>query len=858
MTGDQTEADWNGTDFGTGDPVFDLGGNQVLLSSKWDSGSGKGDYVFLIPKSAFDFTSPDQYLVVYMQMGTTSNSDPASTDGGFDEFGVLSVAEAPPSIHLEKVATPTEIFEGVPTDVTYTYTVTNTSPAGAADPLTLTSFVDDNGTADEGDDVNLLQGFVQGSDYGDFYTSGDDGDYFLESNEAWVFNYTKQDVVSDVVGSTIHNVAVVEAHDNENVSVSDDDDALVTVQNLPPAIELVKTASPTSIGEGEASDVTYTYTVTNTSEAGAADPLTLTSFVDDNGTADESDDVNLLTGFVQGSDYGDFYTSGDDGDYLLESNEAWVFNYTKNGVVANAGDTIHNVAVVEGQDDEGNSDSAEDDATVTFTDQLPEINLVKTADPTSIDEGTATDITYTYEVTNTSPAGAFDPLLLTSFVDDNGTADEGDDVNLLTGFVAGSDYGDFYTSGDDDENYLVDSDETWTFNYTRAGVLANSFDGSLINTAVVVGKDDEGNPDSAQDDAIVTVTNVLPAINIEKTVDANEDGIFHDNEEVQAFGDSVTYKYELTNTSPAGNNFDPLTIDNLTDDGGQFAGFDLVVNGVLQDGVSFSGDINTNNLLDVGETWTYTKTVDVNLNPGIHLLNTAVVTGADDEGSPVSDSDTADILAAVVGPGVRTPGFWSNLGKQFWDGIQGNETKVGPNFPIGELTYQVDSNNDGSLDNVKGLLIGDYDKDGITDPDEDTFFISLIDAHKIIDASQKDLQDGRFVLARDEIATWLNYLAGNPIGEATDENSPKTYLNEGIDWLQATSTGGSQNDTFDSWSEGGAAVKTSSPTWQVAITGNADSASEIHTQLDSYNNTGSTFDIVNGVKQFHMYASDAG
>jgi hypothetical protein len=304
----------------------------------------------------------------------------------------------------------------------------------------------------------------------------------------------------------------------------------------------------------------------------------------------------------------------------------------------------------------------------------------------------------------------------------------------------------------------------------------------------------------------------------------------------------------------------------LSDDQGQFAGFDLVVDGVLQDGVTLvkSGG-NQDALLETGETWTYTVTKNVVLNPGDNLINTATVSATDDDGSSVSDFDTAEVVAAVEGPGVRTPGFWGNLGLAWWDGITGNEGPKAnlPNFADGELTYTIDLDGNDATPEVEGLLIGDYNKNGEIDTGEDVFFISLDDAHKVIDASQKVLQDGRYVLERDMIATWLNFLAGNPIGEASDPLSPHHFLDEGIDWMQYTN--GPSTATFGDWG-GGPAVKTSSATWQAPVNdtsaANNDTtvaAAVIHEELDTYNNTGSTFYIdANNVKQFVMYASDGG
>ena len=60
-------------------------------------------------------------------------------------------------------------------------------------------------------------------------------------------------------------------------------------------------------------------------------------------------------------------------------------------------------------DDEGNAASGTANATVTYTNVTPAIAVVKTASPTSVPP-TGGNVTYTYQVTNTSAAGAFDPL----------------------------------------------------------------------------------------------------------------------------------------------------------------------------------------------------------------------------------------------------------------------------------------------------------------------------------------------------------------------------------------------------------------------------------------------------------------
>ncbi|MBA1144223.1 hypothetical protein, partial [Mesorhizobium neociceri] len=339
--------------------LYDLDGNAtdgdvtVQLSAGKDApaGSGKGDMFVYIPTSFFD-NATGNYVYLYSAFG-----DPSDSDGGFEEWGVITKAgvDNAPAVAIEKTVEPGEINEGEATTVTYTYKVTNTSADGAADPLTLTSLIDDNATpGDATDDINLLNGFVANSTHGTHYVSGDtDNDYLVDSNETWIFT-ADVNIAAHDAGSSIVNTVVVHAHDDDTTNdVTATDDATVTVTDVAPSIHVAKTADPTSIDEGSATDVTYTYEVTNTSAAGAFDPLTLTGLVDDNATpGDAADDIDLLDGFVAGSDHGTHYVSGDiDDDYLVDSDETWTFTATVGIDAQNAG-SIVNTVVVHGHDDD--------------------------------------------------------------------------------------------------------------------------------------------------------------------------------------------------------------------------------------------------------------------------------------------------------------------------------------------------------------------------------------------------------------------------------------------------------------------------------------------------------------------------
>ena len=197
-------------------------------------------------------------------------------------------------------------------------------------------------------------------------------------------------------------------------------------------------------------------------------------------------------------------------------------------------------------------------------------------------------------------------------------------------------------------------------------------------------------------------------------------------------------------------------------------------------------------------------------------------------------------------------------GGQFWDGISGNEKNAGHDcFPDGELLYQVDSNNNGSTDTNMGLLIGDYNLNGITDSlgadliagtaddvQEDTLFMSYADARFLINANNQQMNDGVVKIGRDVVATWLNYLAGNGIGDAGDTQSPHHFIDDAIDYLQifgdSAAGNGSLVETFDTYSSSHGGVKTGTSAWTSNYPGGDHSGSDIHSALDYYNNTGMT------------------
>ncbi|WP_296678923.1 hypothetical protein, partial [Novosphingobium sp.] len=413
-----------------------------------------------------------------------------------------------------------------------------------------------------------------------------------------------------------------------------------------------------------------------------------------------------------------------------------------------------------------------------------------------------------------------------------------------------------------------------------------------------------------------------PEINLTKFVLTDVSGVYvdaNDPDGPQASTSTTVYfKVSLENTGNTA-----LTAIHLTDS------VIHTVNGVVSapqvidyNDPAFNAwvDLDGDTMQDVGEEWTtldanHDGTLDtvtlavgssLNVYYSLNSLlgqheNTAVVTAtAVLGGASVGDNDDANYyVLAEDCVGVGTPGFWSNNGWVFWDGVSGNETKHAgqAGFADGELLYAIDLNKNGVIDNGEkidsngdgfvnlfakdgindgkpldnaggvGLLIGDYNRNGITDVGEDTIFISLANANSLINASNRNINggqaDGIWMLGRDVVATWLNFLANNQendgdptcIGGIANDGAiaPREAIDAAIDWLQqfasTTNSANSNTNMTTSFHDGNsqavfqfdAKIATSTGAWNTAATMGEDipySGSVLHSALDLYNNTG--------------------
>jgi uncharacterized repeat protein (TIGR01451 family) len=237
-----------------------------------------------------------------------------------------------------------------------------------------------------------------------------------------------------------------------------------------------------------------------------------------------------------------------------------------------------------------------------------------------------------------------------------------------------------------------------------------------------------------------------------------------------------------------------------------------------------------------------------------HTTITNTVTVAGPSGfvdSNTTNNSATDLDTMLSAPGCRTPGFWVNKNWQkFWDGVAGNEPSQSgtTNFATGDLFHSpyTSSQQPGKvLDSVTGtyqagVLIGDWNRNGLTDNGEQSIFYTTAEALKVLNSSQQpDKNDVRYTIARSLVASWLNYVAGNPVDTAaTNDVDARVLINRGITWLQTYTPDENRDGKGDgmlsklSSSISNTAMKASNTAWTTANTG----GNAIHTGLDNYNN----------------------
>jgi len=350
--------------------------------------------------------------------------------------------------------------------------------------------------------------------------------------------------------------------------------------------------------------------------------------------------------------------------------------------------------------------------------------------------------------------------------------------------------------------------------------------GQHTNTATTTGTfTDGGNRTTTKTDTdAANYFGFNPSINIDKVT--SNSSVQGDGLLIQQ-GSAIEWIYNVTNTGNVG-----LSNVSVTDNKGVTpVGVDANNDGFID------GDINKDKILDTTETWTYKATGTAILGS---YQNTGTATGSVTDGfgntKTVNDSDDSS-YTGVKPAGARTPGFWKNWAA-VWDGNASNDStfKGREGFPGGDILlapYSASTTDPVTGQKTLGVLVGDWNRNGVTDNGEKTLFYSVNEAMTIISADQKTQQDKRYTLARSLVASWLNYLAVNP--------APQGDMNQAIQWIQQYTT----DENGDGKGDGNLTLGTSVPASSQAWANPSDVFSGLPTgeilnaKLDYYNNTGS-------------------
>ena len=379
-----------------------------------------------------------------------------------DDFADVEITDVAPSIDVTKTANPITVAEPGDT-VEFTVDVENTS---VSDPVTITSLMDDPDGAGPAEPIDL-------NGKGSCSVP-----QVIQPDDTYTCSFSR--MITGNAGDVKIDIVTAVGHDDDEHSVSDFDDAEVTITDVASSISVDKSATPGSVQE-PGGDVAFTIVVKNTS---AADAVTLDTVVD--------------------SIYGDLAAKGTCGALIGKILQP--DNHAAGGpdeatctfigpVTGSAGSTHTNVATVTGHDDDERSLTAHDDATVTITPapvvpKLIDLYVTKTDLPDPVELNG--QLTYTIVVGNHGPDAATqvtlaDPLPVgTSFVSvstTQGSCTGGSVISCALGTVpAGS-----------------------TVTITLVVTALQS--GVLTNTVTVVGKEPE--PNTANNTA--TATTLVPA-----------------------------------------------------------------------------------------------------------------------------------------------------------------------------------------------------------------------------------------------------------------------------------------------------------------------------------------------------------
>lgn len=370
-----------------------------------------------------------------------------------------------------------------------------------------------------------------------------------------------------------------------------------------PAIGLVKEGvlNPGGVGIQPCTIIDYTYYVTNESTAGE-----LLEFVSLEDPLISPNPVSLTN------------NSGDlDNDNLLDPNEVWVFTATYAITPAEriAGEVVASQARISASPEGGGqfvSDTSDANGPVItdISTCQPRISLIKTG---NLDPGgfaLCTTIEYIFTVTNESLVDELDNVALNDPLLASGSitgpiVDIGGDGKMSIGEVW--EYSANYTITQDDLNN---------------GEVQNQAEVNAIISSIGEGITDFSHPIDPQNDGD-TITDISSCQN--PTLGLVLVGM-PDDTDTDGCNDIIIYSYAVTNIG----NVDLEEI-NISDN---------LLNIITLENPNL-GDVNNNNILEIGETWNYSASYDITQN--------------DIDNSPLDNQ--ASVSAEIIGSNTATSDF---------------------------------------------------------------------------------------------------------------------------------------------------------------------------------------------------------
>ena len=249
--------------------------------------------------------------------------------------------------------------------------------------------------------------------------------------------------------------------------------------------------------------------------------------------------------------------------------------------------------------------SNSDDASVTITPNPVSLAVLKTAQPTTV-ETPGGPVSFIIQTTNTSP---LTELTITSM---------GDDI-----------YGDITVTGSEitstdcaTPQTLAPAGGSYSCSFTAqvTGVAGSE----VLDIVTVAAEDASGAEVSASDSATVEILGLFPRVELTKSANPTI---------VRVPGEQVTFTAQVQNTSAT----EELTISSLVDD-------------IYGDLNNFP-DCQLPQVLPAAGVYTCQFTGNVTGDSAALHRNTLTMTGTDESGDPIADSDWAIVLILPLGPG---------------------------------------------------------------------------------------------------------------------------------------------------------------------------------------------------------------